>query len=226
MELPKSFVVLGAGGMGVLLYWLVRDILPDFEVCFIEDESDRRELDLGDKVVPVWKTWDMHQIRKTSRFGPEEGFTQFTLAVSDPEYKRRFVPKALAVGLTPMPTIIHPSSHVHGVKHLGAGGIFSSGTVVQAFSEIGDYVTLAEHSSVAHHCKVGKYASLSTGSLLLGNVELGEGVWLGGGTAVRDRIRIAPWVKTGIQSAVVNSIEEEGITVVGVPARRLVKSAG
>lgn len=220
-EVPKTLVVLGAGGMANLLYWQVREFAPETRMVFIEDEGDRTLLDLGDKVVPIIKDWDLTAARRASRDLPQDAFQYFTLAVSDPIYKIRFVKKALARGLKPAPTLIYPSNPVHGPRRVGVGGFFSSGTLIQAMSVLGDYVTLAEHSSVAHHCVIGDYATLSTGSLLLGNVTIGEGVWLGGGTAVRDRIKIAPWVQTGVNSAVVKDVLEPGIMLVGVPARKM-----
>lgn len=221
MEIPGTLVVLGAGGMANLLYWQLREFSPATRMVFVEDESDRTELDLDDQVVPIIKDWDLTEARARSRPSDDEAYQHFTLAVSDPRYKIRFVQKALDRGLKPAPTLIHPSAQIHGPRRIGVGGFLTSTSSVQAASVLGDYVTMAESSSVAHHCRVGDYATLSSGSLLLGNVELGEGVWLGGGTAVRDRVRIAPWVLTGIQSAVVKDITEEGIVVAGVPARKL-----
>ena len=221
MEIPGTLVVIGAGGMANLLYWQVREFCPAIQMIFVEDESDRMQLDLDDQVVPIIKDWDFTEARRRSRLPDNEAYQYFTLAVSDPTYKIRFVRKALERGLKPAPTLIHPSAKVHGPRRIGLGGFFTSTCSVQAASVIGNYVAMAESSSVAHHCKVGDYVTLSSGSLLLGNVELGEGVWLGAGTAVRDRVKIAPWVLTGIQSAVVGDITEQGIVVAGVPARKL-----
>jgi acetyltransferase-like isoleucine patch superfamily enzyme len=221
MELPRTLVVCGAGGMANLLYWQVQEYCPECEMIFLEDESDRQEIDLGGEIRPVQKNWDFTDLRNRSKSTTPDAWRYFTLAVSDPVFKIRFVEKALQAGLKPAPTLIHPNVPIHGPRDIGLGGFFSEGAVVISNSHLGDFITLTNHSSVAHHCWLDDYVTLSTGSHLLGNVTLREGVWLGGGTMVRDRITIAPWVQTGVQSAIVKDIDEPGSVVIGVPARKL-----
>lgn len=219
VELPKTLVVLGGGGMAVLQYWEMKDAWPHVKMVHIEDDSDRTHIDYGDHVEEIIKDWDLTSARREA--GSPDAYTYFTLAVSDPRYKYDFVRKALACGLKPAPTIIHPLCIYNGLRDVGVGGYFCSGTLIQAMTTIGDYVTLAEHASVAHHCRLGDYVMLSSGTTLIGNIAIGEGAWLGAGTSVRDRLSIAPWVRTGVGSAVVKTIEEPGIVVAGVPARKL-----
>jgi len=226
MEFPRSIVVLGAGGMAAIVYWQMRETTNVEEVIFVEDESDRLEIDVGAGVMPVLKTFDFESARKRSKLRPEEAFRYFTLAVSDPVYKRRFVQKALAAGLEPAPTLIHPSAVLSGPIEVEPGGIIAAHTSILPLSRVGPYVTVAPQASLGHHCVVGKYGFVGAGSTVLGLVTLEEGVWVGGGATIRGYLHIAPWVKIGIQAAVTSDIEEQGIVVAGVPHKKLAQSWG
>lgn len=220
-ELPRSWVFLGAGGTANVVYWTLKDILGDFEVVVIEDESDRAEIDFGDAKQTVLKTWDLTEYRKRSRYGSQHAFQHFTLTTTDPRYKKSFVEKALAAGLKPAPPIIHPNCVVHCPRHIGAACIFVAFAMIEPSAWIGDYVHVTHHCVVGHHSRIGDYVYFAPGSITVGNVDIGEGVWLGAGCLVREKVKIAPWVTVGAQAAVVKDITEPGIVVAGVPARKL-----
>ncbi|MCC6143312.1 MAG: hypothetical protein IT368_05855, partial [Candidatus Hydrogenedentes bacterium] len=175
MEYPRSVVVLGAGGMAHIVYWQLRETTSVEEFVFVEDESDRAQIDLEDGARAVVKDWDLRALRAGAC--TPEPFRYFTLAVSDPIYKKRFVEKALARGLEPAPTFIHPMASINGPRNIGRGGLITGNTAVMPVTEIGDYVTMASLSSVGHHCSVGRYSFLASGAVVLGNVHMGEGVW-------------------------------------------------
>jgi sugar O-acyltransferase (sialic acid O-acetyltransferase NeuD family) len=219
MSEPRSIVILGAGGMAHIVYWQLRETTAIDEFIFIEDESDRFVLPLDDGDRPILKEWRLDEARAQSRYPEGEAFQQFTLAVSDPVYKQRFVEKALALGLEPAPTFIHPAATVSGPPRIGRGGFIAAQASVLPVTELGDYITMAPHSSIGHHCRMERYGFLAAGSVILGNVTLEEGVWIGGGATVRERVRIAPWTIVGAQSAVISNIDEPGSVVAGVPAR-------
>jgi sugar O-acyltransferase (sialic acid O-acetyltransferase NeuD family) len=223
MEYPRSLVVLGAGGMAHIVYWQLRETTTVQEFVFIEDESDRIDLDLEDGARTIIKDWDLSRARRTSRYPESDAFQYFTLAVSDPTYKKRFVEKALAMGLKPAPTFIHPMASISGPRHIGVGGLITAQTSILPVTHIGDYITMAPLASIGHHCSTGQYCFLAAGSTVLGNVHMGEGVWIGGGACVRERIKIAPWTIVGAQGLVTRDIQAPGAIVAGVPARPLEK---
>jgi sugar O-acyltransferase (sialic acid O-acetyltransferase NeuD family) len=219
MDIPKSVVILGAGGMAHIVYWQLRETTGVEEFVFIEDESDRKLLDLQDGDRPIVKDWNLAAARTAAR--TPDPFRYFTLAVSDPIYKKRFIEKAIAHGLKPAPTFIHPMASINGPRNIGRGGLIAGNTSVMPVTEIGDYVTMAPMASVGHHCTVGRYTFLAAGAVVLGNVHMGEGVWIGGGACVRERLHIAPWSVVGAQGLLTREVTEAGTVLAGVPARPL-----
>ena len=75
---------------------------------------------------------------------------------------------------------------------------------------------------MAHDCHVGAFASLGPNVALAGGVIVGEGASLGAGAVVAPKCRIGAWAVVGAGAVVIRDVVP-GCTVVGVPARELVR---
>lgn len=213
-----TIVILGACGGAREVYWFLEDTYPGTDVVFVDDLTDVTEATVGDRVFPVVKDWDFSQVRRQA--GSKDAFEQFFVGLGHPPDKKVMVEKALAHGLEPAPTLVHPRALVHADCVLGRGGMVMPGSHCTTCVTLGDYVFL-QNTTVGHYATIGDYVSCYPGSAVSGECKLGEGVLLGTGAVVRDEVRIAPWVVVGAQSCVVKDIEEPHITVAGVPARKL-----
>jgi len=218
-EPPDSVVLLGAGGLLHIMYWHLKDAWPNTAIAIVDEYIKKDEVAFGDVTHPIFHDWDLTEPRASGK-----PFRHFLLALTEPKYKRSFVEKAIAHGLEPAPTLIHPSVEVVSPDiAIGRGGFLMAGAVIQAAAQLDDYVSVASQALVSHHCEIGKYCSLSPGSIALGFVTMGEGSQLGAGTMVRGFLKIAPWVNTGMNAAVAKDLDKAGETYVGVPARPLEK---
>ena len=213
----KSLVSLGAGGSARETYWFVKDTYPDAALCFVDDVSDVTEVAIADDVVPVVKDWSFSRLDPD---GSRGGFRQFIVAVAEPAAKRVLVEKALASGLEPAPTLIHPGAIVRGDCTIGRGGQIVAHSQLTTNATIGDYVCVLD-STIGHHDVVGDYTTCFPGCRVSGDVTLGEDVLLGAGTVIRNGLTIARGVVTGASTCVVKDILTPDITVAGVPARPL-----
>jgi sugar O-acyltransferase (sialic acid O-acetyltransferase NeuD family) len=213
----RTLVVLGAGGYARETWWFVQDTWPGIEVVFVDDTSDTREVCIGDVAVPVVKDWNFGRLR---RGAGEDAFRDFIVGVAEPPAKRSMVMKALAAGIEPAPTLVHPRSVVRGDCRLGRGGQIVANSLLTTDATIGDYVLVLD-STIGHHDVVGDYTTCYPGCRVSGDVTLGEDCLLGAGTVVRPGVRIASGVVTGALACVVKSVDEPGITLVGVPARKV-----
>lgn len=213
----KSLVILGAGGCAREMYWFVRDSWPEIRIAFVDDVSDVTEVEIAGDRVPVIKDWDFSRLDPGGAVG---GFRQFVVGVAEPAIKRALVPKALAAGLEPAPTIVHPRAIVRGDCRIGRGGLIVAHSQLTTNATLGDYVLVLD-STIGHHDVVGSYTTCYPGCRVSGNVIIGEDVLLGAGTVVRPGVRIADGVVTGALACVVKDVVEPGATVVGVPAKKI-----
>ena len=116
--------------------------------------------------------------------------------------------------------IIHPSAIVSLYSEIGMGSVVFAGSVVNAFAKIGSGCIINTCSSIDHVCVLADGVHLSPGAHLGGGVSVGTATWIGIGASVKQGVHIGENVIVGAGAAVVNDIES-GLTVVGVPARRL-----
>jgi len=205
----KNLVILGAGGAARELYWFARDSFPEIKIVFADDVTSVTEVEIAGVHVPVVKDW----------YFPA-GYREFVVGVAEPPVKRVMVAKALAAGLTPAATLVHPRAIVRPDCHLGVGGMIVAHSQLTTHATLGDFVLVLD-STIGHHDVVGDYTTCYPGCRVSGDVTLGSDVLLGAGTIVRPGVTIADGVTSGAMACIVKDILEPGITVVGIPARKL-----
>lgn len=215
---PSSIIFLGAGPAAREFFWFFHDQYPEAPVAFVDDVTPKMEHVIGGVSYPVVKDWDFTALRR-AHAGLDQPFTHFLLGVSEPPIKKTLVEKALAHGLVPAPTLITPDSLVRPDCTVGRGGLIIQSIMTTAV-QVGDYLTSIV-STYGSDVRIGDYVTSYAGCRVASDVVLEDGVSLGAGTVVRERARLAPWVVTGQCTCVVKSIDEPGITVVGLPARQI-----
>lgn len=85
---------------------------------------------------------------------------------------------------------------------------------------VGDNVILNTGCTVDHDCVIASHAHICPGAHLGGNVRVGEGAWVGIGSAVLHERKIGEWATVGGGATVINNVTAH-TTVVGVPAKAL-----
>jgi sugar O-acyltransferase (sialic acid O-acetyltransferase NeuD family) len=206
--------ILGAGGHARETFYHLMDISPDIETVFIDDQTDVTELVLANRKLKVVKSWD--DVKSLII----QGYEYFTVGVGYPSSKIKFVRKALDAGLRPAKTWIHPRATVQDAI-VGFGGLIAPGVVVTCNIKIGDYVSLNYNCSIGHDTKLGDYVTCNPNSSVAGNIKIADGVLVGSGAVIKESISVAADVTIGAQSCVVKDINEEGVVVAGVPAKKL-----
>lgn len=211
----RRVVILGTGPQARVTYWCLCEAFPGTGAVFFDDVTGRKQLDIAGRAFPVYSNWDFLR-------AVEDPPAHFVLGVGHPEVKRALVQKALAAGLQPAPTIVHPRACVQGHDiEIGAGGLVQAQSVIMAGARLGDYVTLVAAVNLGPLCHIGDYATLSPGTTIAEAAVLGAGCLVEAGAAVDENVRVAPGVHIGAQSCVIKDITEPNCRVAGVPARVL-----
>lgn len=215
----KDVVILGGSAGMVVVYHHLRRSCPDIKVAVLDENSEVDLLEVCGDTLPVVRDWNFDSARAHFQLGPD-AFKTFLLLFTYPKVKKVLAEKALAHGLTPAPTYIHPETEIIGDIKVGRGGFIGKGVDIASDAVIGDYVS-AGNAVIGHHVAVGDYCTVGTNTALLGFCSLGEGVQVSPGAIVRTGVTVAPWVTIGILAAVVADIPNPGVTVGGVPAKEL-----
>lgn len=163
---------------------------------------------------------DKYKIEGTnflSTFNPRE----YSLIVAVADSKDRFdiiqrLPKE-----TKYFTWIHPTALILGKDiEIGEGSFIGANSILTTNIQIGKHAILNRANHIGHDCSIGDYFSAMPGSIVSGNVIIGDEVYLGTNASIKEKLSICSSVKIGLNAAVVKSIEEPG-TYVGVPAKKI-----
>jgi sugar O-acyltransferase (sialic acid O-acetyltransferase NeuD family) len=190
----EKIVVIGAGGFGREVLWLLRDInnhAPAWDVVgMLDDYADASQID----GVPL--------LGKVQRFA-EFDDCRFVIAFGSPESKA---------------SLIHPTAIVADSAVIGPGGIVCAYSVISINATLGAHVSVNLSCTIGHDSVLGDFCSVMPGSNISGNVRLGQAVYMGTGAKIIHRVDVGDESTVGAGSVVIKSIEAKQ-TVFGNPAR-------
>jgi sugar O-acyltransferase (sialic acid O-acetyltransferase NeuD family) len=119
-------------------------------------------------------------------------------------------------------TVVHPRAAISPFAEIGAGSVIFAGAVVNAFARLGLGCIVNTAATVDHDCVLADGVHLSPGAHLGGGVSVGLRSTIGIGASVKHGVSIGADVMIGAGAAVIDHIPD-GMTVVGVPARPIVR---
>jgi len=111
--------------------------------------------------------------------------------------------------------------HIGGVRignnvEIGGNTCIDRGTLADTVIEDGVKIDNLVH--IAHNVLVGRDTLVIANSMIAGSVRIGERVWVGPGTSIREQLVIGSDSKIGMGSVVVKDVRPNTL-VYGVPAR-------
>jgi sugar O-acyltransferase (sialic acid O-acetyltransferase NeuD family) len=145
---------------------------------------------------------------------------EICVAVGDPALRRRLAERCAGHRFA---TIVAPTAIVDPTAELGEGAQICDFVMVNSLARIGRHFQANYYSHVSHDCVIGDYVTFSPRTSCLGNVQIGDGVFVGAGAVIRNGAAGRPLVIGGGavigMGAVVTADVAAGARVMGVPAR-------
>lgn len=152
-----------------------------------------------------------------STFNPQE--YEVVVAIGDPKLRQQVV-ESLPDD-TKYFTFVDPSAQLHdSTIEIGEGSIICAGTILTTNIKIGKHSQLNLHTTVGHDTVLGEYCTTAPGTKISGNCVVGDRVYFGTNSSVREKVFIVNDVILGLNAGVVDNIVEVG-TYVGTPVKKI-----
>ena len=149
------------------------------------------------------------------------GEAWFVVALGDLRLRGAFLADLGARPDAHATTVIHPDATVSATARIGPGGYVGPRAIVHSFASVRAHAIVNSGAIVEHECEVGENVHVAPGAVLGGNVNVGRGSLVGIGARVLPGITIGAGSVVGAGAVVVQDVAD-GVTVVGVPAERLI----
>ena len=118
-------------------------------------------------------------------------------------------------------TFIHPTVLILDPKiEIGEGSFIGAYSILTTNIKIGKHSLLNRGNHIGHDTIIGDYFSAMPGAIISGNVKIYDCVYMGTNSSVKEKITIHSLSTIGINSCVIENIENSGVYV-GTPAKKI-----
>lgn len=205
----KDIVIIGAGGFGREVAWLIEDINKVNEewniIGFVDDNESIQDTEINGYKVIGNIEWLLNQKLNVVN------------AIGDPIVKRKVIER-LIDSENNYPVLIHPSVIYSKQVSFGEGSIVCAANIITTNIEIGKHVIINLDCTIGHDAILGNYTTVLPSVNVSGFVETEECVSIGTGSAVIQGVKIGENTVIGAGSVVVKDLPAN-CTAVGAPAK-------
>lgn len=152
-----------------------------------------------------------------SKFDPYK--FEIMIAVSEPKDREEIVKKLPKE--TKYFTFIHPTALIMDDNiEIGEGSFIGAYSILTTNIKLGKHTLLNRGNHIGHDTVSGDFLSMMPGSIISGNVKIGDRVYMGNNSSIREKIEVCSDVTIGLNSGVVKDINHSG-TYVGLPVKKI-----
>lgn len=206
-----NIVIIGAGGFGREVQWLIERINEQEQMWNILGYvDDGIAVDTNVDGYPVLGGIDYLKSAKEN--------IAVVCAIGSSKTRKTVISHLLAKSNITFPNLVDPSVIMSGRIKMGQGNIICAGNILTVDIEIGDFNIINLDCTVGHDVMIDSFVTVYPSVNISGMVEVGSETELGTGTQIIQGKRIGANVIVGAGSVVVKHILEEG-TYIGIPAR-------
>ena len=211
-----SAVIVGAGTYGAV-YLAYLSAAGENIVGFLDDDISKRDQIIhGLRVIGT-----SENIESLAT----QGIGSLYAPIGNNEVRVNFLSHARACGML-TPSYTHPSVVLGPAVNVGCAVYILPGSIIMPHAQIDDDVMISMSVAIAHHTHLRKGVFLSTGVRLGASLSVGECAYIGmSATIVTGKAtEIGAHAIVGAGAVVLRNVPP-GVTVIGNPARPLVKGS-
>lgn len=210
----KDLYIIGAGGFGREVAWLVE------RINHIEASWDIKGFIDDNISIQGHKQGGYKVIGGTDYLLEQHGEIWVVCAIGSAKVRKCIVEKLSYNHDIHFATLIDPSVLISKKVKIGDGTIICAGTIITVDISIGNHVIINLDCTIGHDDVIEDYVTIYPSVNVSGNVVVGQCSELGTGMQIIQGKRIAPKTIIGAGAVVVKDCLESG-TYVGSPAKKI-----
>lgn len=205
----KDIVIIGAGGFGREVAWLIEDINKTSKmwniIGFVDDDQN-----LKNKFINGYEVLgDLEWLKNQDLYA--------VCAVGNTTTKKNIIDRLLNTNVK-YPILIHPSVHKSELVEIGEGSIICAGNIITVNIQIGKHTIINLDCTIGHDVKIKDYVTVLPSVNISGEVIISDCANIGTGTAIIQGINIGRNTIVGAGSVVIRDLPDN-CTAVGNPAK-------
>lgn len=209
-------LVVGAKGFAIEIAELIYQVDENLDISFYDDIN----------VEPPVLFNGKHQILKNKAQAREyfdNKDRRFVLGIGNPALRFKCYKDFQELG-GEVTTLLSPLAVIgKSQNQIGAGTSILSNVVVEGHNQIGKGCLIHVGCFISHNVLIGDFCEISPFSKLLGNVSIGDFCQLGTSCVILPKVKLGNNVIVGAGAVVTKSVPDN-TTVVGIPAKPLLKN--
>lgn len=215
----KDIVIIGCGGLGREVAWLIRRINEKNSTWnilgFIDDNPNNLEKEFSGYKVIGTTDYLQNYCRETA----------VVCAIANTNIRKKIITKIKQNKLLNFPVLIDPDAIISDESRIGEGSIVCARSLISVNVNLGKYSIVDWTSTIGHDTCIGDFCTLYPSVNVSGYVKLGSLSEVGTGTQIIQGISIGDNVTLGAGSVIVRDVQSS-VTVVGVPGRIIKNKEG
>lgn len=178
----KDIIIVGAGGIGREVAWIIEEINElnkEWNILgFIDDNEE------------VWgKNFNDYKVLGGIDYlNSLEEKPHVVVAMANPKVKKKIIENLNSN--FKFSTIIHPTVKVGRFVEIGQGTIIYPGTIITVNSKIGENVLISGNCSIGHDTTIEDYSSILWGSNFSGYNNIGKNCTIGVGVILKSNCKV------------------------------------
>lgn len=128
-------------------------------------------------------------------------------SIGDPTRRIKLFSKLEKIGFE-IPNIYDPTSIISKNVNMSSGIYVGKNAVINAGVSIGKGCIINTSSVIEHDCIVEQFSHIATGSVLCGEVYIGENVHIGANSTIKQQVKISADTTIGMGSVVLHDIAD------------------
>lgn len=206
----KDIIIVGAGGFGREVAWLIEDINYKSNqwnlLGFLDDNAELHGKSLNN--IPVLGSIEWLN-------GKNDIY--YVCAIGNPQIKENLVHKCDSYGAKAA-TLIHPSVIISKYNEIGDGCIICAGSIITVNIRIGNHVIINIDCTIGHDAIIEDFCTILPSVNVSGAVHLNRNCDIGTGSSIIQGIEIGECTIVGAGAVVAKDLPSN-CTAVGVPAK-------